>query len=118
MRGRKGAILAAISLFLSVWFLPNDARGVKLDTSVLSNRQYIAPQQISDTCDWWGARWQFGWRGYGWYACWEQAKPFPTFVDPQETPPEALPPPPEAAPQGCVKRWRDSEGKPHARRIC
>ena len=73
-------------------------------------------QLVEDTCWWWGFRWQYGWRGYGWYPCWDWAKPLPTVVAPEETPPEAVSPP--ALPESCVKRWRDDAGNWRARRVC
>ena len=115
MRSRKGAILSQVLLLFAAGFVSNGVRAVPLGATYGHN---IALQEISDTCDWWGTRWQYGWRGYGWYLCWEQAKPFPTFIDPQETPAEAVRPAPAAVPQSCIKKRRDNDGKLHARRVC
>lgn len=69
-------------------------------------------QLVEDTCWWWGLRWQYGWRGYGWYACWDWVKPQPTVIAPEAVPEDAL------TAQSCVRRWRDSSGNWHARRVC
>jgi hypothetical protein len=69
-------------------------------------------QPVSDTCWWWGTRWQYGWRGYGWYTCWDEAKPFPTQISPEAIPQEAL------VPESCVKTWRDRTGKQRSRTVC
>jgi hypothetical protein len=117
MRSRNGAIISLVFPIVGACVVSGDVRAVPAEKTIAHD---MALQQVSDTCDWWGTRWQFGWRGYGWYACWDQAKPFPTFVDPHETPPEALPPAVEALQmqRNCVKKWRDSDGKLHARRTC
>jgi hypothetical protein len=70
---------------------------------------------IDDSCLWWGTRWQYGWRGYGWYGCWEVTTPFPTVIAPEAIPPEAIEPGPPAQ---CTKRWRDDGGRWHVRRVC
>ena len=67
---------------------------------------------VEDTCWWWGMRWQYGWRGYGWYPCWDWVKPQPTVIAPEEVPVDAL------KGQQCVKSWRDPSGDWHTRRIC
>jgi hypothetical protein len=117
MRSRNGAIISLVFPIVGACVVSGDVRAVPAEKTIAHD---MALQQVSDTCDWWGTRWQFGWRGYGWYACWDQAKPFPTFVDPHESPPEALPPAVEALQmqRNCVKKWRDSDGKLHARRTC
>jgi hypothetical protein len=66
-------------------------------------------QLVEDTCWWWGTRWQYGWRGYGWYPCWDWTKPQPTIIAPEEVPPGALT-------TGCVQTWRDASGALHSRR--
>jgi hypothetical protein len=78
--------------------------------SVPADASLVTP--VSDTCWWWGTRWQYGWRGYGWYACWDEAKPFPTVVAPEAVPEQTAPP------ESCVKTWRDKSGKRHSRTIC
>ena len=67
--------------------------------------------RVEDTCWWWATRWQYGWRGYGWYPCWDWVKPLPT-----EVAPEALPQEPPEPP--CVQKWRDDGGRWHSRRVC
>src|SRR5215467_16023634 len=54
---------------------------------------------VSDTCWWWGTRWQYGWRGYGWYPCWDWPKPAPTVIAP-----DAVPDPTSPA-EACVRVW-------------
>jgi hypothetical protein len=66
---------------------------------------------VEDTCWWWGTRWQYGWRGYGWYPCWDWTKPQPTVIAPGEVPPGALT-------DQCVQNWRDAAGNWHARKLC
>jgi hypothetical protein len=118
MRGQNGAVLLLIAgLFIS-GALCFGADAAPFGAAGLQHRQNIAPQQISDSCEWWGTRWQYGSRGYGFYPCWEQAKPLPTVIDPQETPLEAVQAAPVEIPQKCIKRWRDSDGNLHARRVC
>ncbi len=68
---------------------------------------------FDEECWWWGVRWQFGWRGYGWYSCWDTAKP----VAPQLVAPEAVPPDAVAA-DACWRRWQDNKGNWHKRRVC
>ena len=78
----------------------------------------------SDDCWWWGLRWQYGWRGYGWYPCWSEARPVaPAIVAPQALPPplvvpEAVPPDDAVTADTCVQRWHDRDGHWHTRRIC
>jgi hypothetical protein len=67
---------------------------------------------IEDTCWWWGTRWQYGWRGYGWYPCWDWPKPMPSVIAP-----EAVPQPPLSA-EPCLQSARDSAGHWHSRRVC
>jgi len=70
-------------------------------------------QRASDNCWWWGTRWQYGWRGYGWYACWDEAKPTaPTVMAPEAVPESAV------VPESCVKTWRDKSGNLRSRRVC
>ena len=71
--------------------------------------------QQPDTCWWWGARWQYGWRGFGWYGCFERAAPLPivetlqagTKVDEGAT-----------GRRPCMGRRRDEAGYRHSRRVC
>jgi hypothetical protein len=77
------------------------------------NAGTINIQRVDDTCWWWGTRWQFGWRGYGWYSCWEWPKPAPTAIAPEAVPEEAL-----RAPDDCVQVWRDAAGHRRWRRVC
>jgi hypothetical protein len=74
--------------------------------------------RVDDTCWWWGTRWQYGWRGYGWYACWEWPKPQPTAIAPEATPEEALPAVPVVPAKPCVRKWQDSNGNWHSKRDC
>ena len=69
-------------------------------------------QLVEDTCWWWGTRWQYGWRGYGWYPCWDWTKPQPTVIAPEEVPADA------ATTRGCVQSVRDPSGNVHSRRVC
>jgi hypothetical protein len=69
-------------------------------------------QLVEDTCWWWGTRWQYGWRGYGWYPCWDWPKPQPTVISPEAVPEDAL------TAQPCVRSWRDPSGNWHSRRVC
>jgi hypothetical protein len=69
--------------------------------------------RVEDTCWWWGTRWHYGWRGYGWYSCWDWPKPGPTVVAPEAVPDEARP-----AIESCVQAWRDAGGYRHRRRTC
>jgi hypothetical protein len=69
-------------------------------------------QLVEDTCWWWGTRWQYGWRGYGWYPCWDWTKPQPTVIAPDEVPADA------ATKQSCVQSVRDPSGNVRSRRVC
>jgi len=69
-------------------------------------------QRVEDTCWWWGTRWQYGWRGYGWYPCWDSPNPSPTVVAPEALP-ESL-----AGRDECIKKSRDSAGMWHAQKVC
>ena len=70
-------------------------------------------QFVADTCWWWGTRWQFGWRGYGWYACWDEVKPSaPTAIAPEAVPDGAM------LPESCVRSRRDKSGHLHSHNIC
>jgi hypothetical protein len=68
--------------------------------------------RVSDNCWWWGTRWQYGWRGYGWYPCWDWPKPSPTVVAPEAVPN------PASVTESCEKSWRDAAGHRHWRRMC
>ncbi len=67
---------------------------------------------VSDTCWWWGTRWQYGWRGYGWYTCWDEVRPFPSEIAREAIPQSASEPVP------CAKRRQDSTNKRHTRTVC
>jgi len=67
---------------------------------------------IEDTCWWWGTRWQYGWRGYAWYPCFDWTKPFPTTVTPEAVPEDAL------SARKCVQKWQDQSGNWHSRQTC
>jgi hypothetical protein len=71
--------------------------------------------QQSDTCWWWGARWQYGWRGFGWYGCFEQAAPLPV-VETLQAGIKAG----EGATgrRSCMPRLREEAGYRHSRRVC
>jgi hypothetical protein len=71
--------------------------------------------QQSDTCWWWGARWQYGWRGFGWYGCFEQAAPLPVVETLQAGTKVG-----EGAMgrRSCMQRRRDEAGYRHPRRVC
>src|SRR5215475_9091326 len=69
-------------------------------------------RRIDDTCWWWGLRWQYGWRGYGWYPCWEWPKPAPTVIAPDAVPERTSPT------EACLRVWHDASGYLHRRRIC
>ncbi len=69
-------------------------------------------QLVEDTCWWWGTRWQYGWRGYAWYPCWDWTKPQPTVIAPEVVPEDA-----PTAPN-CLRRWQDASGNWHLRRVC
>jgi hypothetical protein len=69
--------------------------------------------RASDDCWWWGLRWQYGWRGYGWYPCWSAARPLaPEVVAPEAVPPDAV------TADECLQRWQDNRGKWKTRRVC
>lgn len=67
---------------------------------------------VEDTCWWWGVRWQYGWRGYAWYPCWDWPKP----QIPEAVAPEAMPygTPPR---QPCSQKSRDTDNG-QSRREC
>jgi hypothetical protein len=69
--------------------------------------------RVDDTCWWWGTRWHYGSRGYGWYPCWDWLNPTPTAVAPEAVPDEAA-----LATGSCVQTWRDAAGHRHRRRTC
>jgi hypothetical protein len=69
-------------------------------------------QRVDDACWWWGTRWQYGWRGYGWYPCWDWPKPAPTAIAPEAAPD------PAAITESCERTWRDAGGQQHRRRVC
>ena len=67
----------------------------------------------SEDCWWWGTRWQYGWRGYGWYLCSDPVKPVaPVVVAPEAVPPDAI------TTDACLQRWQDGKGNWHTRRVC
>jgi hypothetical protein len=117
MGSLRGATAVVVAILTAAALLSNNSHAMPPNWLSKLNMQQIALQQVDERCDWWGTRWQFGWRGYGFYACWEQAKPLPSFIEPQKVPPEAQSPVAEELPS-CVKKWRDTDGKWHARRIC
>jgi hypothetical protein len=117
MRSVVSVAIAFVALAFVEICLPERAWTAPLLVRTQFVGQHIAAQKVGDACDWWGTRWQFGWRGYGWYTCWELPKPFPTVIDPEVTPPEAAAPP-LVVTKPCVKKWRDSDGNWHARRTC
>jgi hypothetical protein len=88
------------------------AAAMPVPTRLSTNGDLANLQRIEDTCWWWGARWQYGWRGYAWYPCWDWTKPFPNDVVTPEAVPES------AVQQACIKRWRDRNGMWHAQYIC
>ena len=68
-----------------------------------------------DTCWWWGARWQYGWRGYGWYWCFEAPDSLDAAVMPKaQTNAETA----ATGSKSCVQRWRDEAGSQRSRRVC
>jgi hypothetical protein len=69
-------------------------------------------ERAGDNCWWWGTRWQYGWRGYGWYPCWDWPKPAPTVVAPEATPDQA------PVTESCEQTWHDAAGRQHWRRMC
>jgi hypothetical protein len=68
--------------------------------------------RVDDTCWWWATRWQFGWRGYGWYPCWERPGPAPDAIAAEAAPAATSPT------ESCARSWRDASGYRHSRRIC
>jgi hypothetical protein len=69
-------------------------------------------QLVDDTCWWWGTRWQYGWRGYAWYPCWDWTKPQPTIMAPEDVPQDALTAP------NCVRSRQAPSGDGHSRKVC
>jgi hypothetical protein len=93
-----------------------DAWPVRYDTNIRTQHASIQPvgDIFGDTCWWWGTRWQYGWRGYGWYACFEQPRPAaPVAIAPESVPQDAI-----VMPDPCLRTWRDKSGKVRSRRIC
>lgn len=111
---RAGLIAAGLASFLSVdvfGTVGTSAFPIRLAIDRLSKNSDITP--VNDSCLWWGTRWQYGWRGYGWYTCWELPVPAPTVVAPEATPPEVR------QQQSCVsERRREAAGKKLARPDC
>jgi len=110
----RAGILAAVcvTLFLTVDAVkPPGALAMPAQGQLRSLGGVSNVLRVEDTCWWWGVRWQYGWRGYGWYPCWDWVKPLPTEVAPEAVPQEAFAP-------LCVQKWRDGEGKWHSRRVC
>lgn len=80
--------------------------------AIESPRAFI--QLVDDKCWWWGTRWQYGWRGYGWYACWDEAKPAaPVAIAPETVPDDAV-----ILPEPCLRTWHDKSGNVRSRRVC
>src|ERR1700751_4262560 len=111
---RAGICLAAASVFAFALEAPlYSYRATAMPAQTRLNLVGIDNlRRIEDTCWWWGARWQYSWRGYAWYPCWDWTKPFPNDV----VTPEMVPG--SAVQQACIRRWRDRTGLWHAQYVC
>jgi hypothetical protein len=106
---RFALCVASAMMVLSVFHEPAKAwpAGNRLST------ERAPVQLVGDTCWWWGPRWQYGWRGYGWYTCWDEVKPMaPIAIAPEAIPENA------ALPRSCLRTWRDEAGNLRSRRVC
>jgi hypothetical protein len=113
MRAIWVASCLAITLALAVFASTPTPAAPGLGRPVFGH-QIRGVQPIEDTCWWWGLRWQYGWRGYGWYPCVDWPKPLlPSAISPEASPPVDAPPP-----ETCVQTWRDAAGNTHSRRQC
>jgi hypothetical protein len=109
--GRLGAICTCV-LLLNGLFSSQRTEAMPAEIKLRTIHGIDNLQRVEDTCWWWGTRWQYGWRGYGWYPCWDWPKPLPNVIAPEAVPDSALTRPP------CVKRWRDGAGIWHAQNTC
>jgi hypothetical protein len=115
MRNILVLAISAVALLSMGSLAPNGTAGSAARADQTRPSSSADQTQQPDTCWWWGARWQYGWRGFGWYGCFEQAVPLPvvetlqagTKVDATAT-----------GPGSCMRRWRDKAGYWRARRVC
>ena len=111
MRVRACVAVFFAFLMVDVW-MPHQALAAPARNVLEAPGRSDHFQLVEDTCWWWGTRWQYGWRGYAWYPCWDWIKPQPTVIAPEEVPEDTLKTP------RCVQSWRDPSGNLHSRRIC
>lgn len=100
----RAFVLALLLVFEGLSLRRVEAMPAQIKLGLLKGTDNL--QHVEDTCWWWGTRWQYGWRGYGWYPCWDWTKPFPDAVAREAVPESAIMRP-------CIKRWRDDSGKWH-----
>jgi len=109
---RVAAFVLGAIIIVGAWCQRADAWPARGDSNV--DGRYAVVQLAGDTCWWWGPRWQYGWRGYGWYTCLDEAKPAaPVAIAPESVPEDAV-----VMPEPCLRTWRDKSGKLRSRRIC
>ena len=110
---RVCAVAICVGTLLGGLVTPHCARAMPPQTRLSQDGQNGDLHRVEDTCWWWGTRWQYGWRGYGWYPCWDWTKPQPNVIPPEAVPEDAI-----VQSDSCVKRWRDSTGLWHSRNTC
>jgi hypothetical protein len=109
-------VAICVGILVGELFAPRHATAMLPQTRLSAIGKNDNLQRVEDTCWWWGTRWQYGWRGYGWYPCWDWTKPQPNVVAPETVPESAVEQ--SEVQESCIKRWRDNAGLWHARRIC
>jgi hypothetical protein len=115
MRNILVLAISAVALLSMGSLVPDGSSGSAARADQIRPSSSADQTQQPDTCWWWGARWQYGWRGFGWYGCFEQAAPLPvvetlqtgTKVDEGAT-----------GRRSCMRRRRDGAGYRHSRRVC
>jgi len=112
--GARQIVIFVLSAIGIIGLYGDRANAWPVHTRVDTPSQHASVELVGDTCWWWGTRWQYGWRGYGWYWCWEQPRPAaPVAIAPESVPESAI-----VEPEPCVRTWRDKSGKLRSRRTC